>query len=199
MGAVWRRHARTALLVGIGSLFVSGCQELNPAFDEESAGEEGSESDSSSSDGDDGGSGTSDDGGTLPGCEGAPELPDVVGPYEEMTVGNAKLEGSGQSWVQVAPGATVDLSFNYHAASCSCPTCAIQGVVGLIEQPWRECFYLGTPGCDGVTDTAVLTFTAPTEAGDYMLSFDRGLEVSCKPETAALSLNQAFAGICVPQ
>jgi hypothetical protein len=198
MGAVWGRHARTALLGGIGSLLASGCQRLNPAFDEDFTGVGESESDGGGSDGDDSGGGTSDDGGTLPGCDNVPELPDVVGPYQEITIGNAKLEGSSQSWIEVAPGATVELSFNYQVASCGCPTCTIQGVVGLTEHDWRDCFYHGAPGCEGVADVAVLTFTAPTEPGDYTLSFDRTQEASCQPGSAVLRPDQAFAGICVP-
>jgi len=177
-------------------LLTSGCQELNPAFDPDSESAGGTDGDSSGSTGDE--SGSSDEGATLPGCGDAPEFPNVVGPYQEITIGNAKLEGSSQSWIEVAPGATVELSFNYQATSCSCPTCTIQGVVGLTEQGWRDCFYDGTPGCEGRADLALLTFTAPTEPGDYMLSFDRTMESSCRPETAVLAPDQAFAGICVP-
>lgn len=198
MAVVWRRHARTGLMAGIGFLLVSACQELNPAFDDDSTGAGGSESDGSSSDGDDGSGGTADDGGTLPGCNDAPEFPPVVGPDQEITVSNARLEGSSQSWIEVGPGATVELSFDYHAASCSCPTCSIQGAVGLLEHEWRQCFYVGTPGCEGVTDTAVLALTAPTEPGHYTLSFDRAMETSCTPGSAVLKPEQAFAGICVP-
>jgi hypothetical protein len=120
-----------------------------------------------------------------------------VGPYEELTLANAQLDQSGEPWLVVEPGQMVELRFDYETSICSCPNCIVQGLVGFVEHAWRDCFYNGLPGCEGVQNQAVLTFQAPQEPGEYTLSFDRTLQYSCEPDLAVLLPEQAFAGICV--
>jgi len=130
-------------------------------------------------------------------CSDPPDFPDPGGPYEELTVANAELDNTGEPWLAVEPGQMVELRFDYETNICSCPDCIVQGVVGFVEDSWRDCFYEGIPGCGGVQSQAVITFAAPLEPGEYTLSFDRTLEFSCQPDLAGLPPERAFAGVCV--
>lgn len=166
---------------------------------------EGSSGDASGSDGVDASSGTgggeesSSGGSVVPTCNGdpLPVLPDHDGPFMEISVANVAFPDSGTNLVEVSPGATVTLEFDFELASCECMGCIAQGMMGIVDGGWRDCFFQGVPACNTAMGAAQMEIDAPSTPGFYEIAYWRTWEYNCEDDAGDPASAQAVAGICV--
>ena len=134
-----------------------------------------------------------------PTCNGIPlpSLPSALGPISEVTVQNVRFSEEGTNVARVAPSASVELLFDYDVASCDCEGCITQGMMGLVDAPWRDCFYEGQPACNTASGEAQMQVQAPAQPGLYLMSFWRTWEYDCELDSGAPDPDDAIAAICV--
>jgi hypothetical protein len=133
-----------------------------------------------------------------PTCNGIPlpSLPNALGPLSEISVQNVRF-ADGANITRVAPSAYFDLQFDYDVASCDCEGCVTQGMMGLVDAPWRDCFYEGLPACNTASGMAQMQVQAPAQPGLYLLSFWRTWEYDCNLGSGAPNPDNAVAAVCV--
>jgi hypothetical protein len=134
-----------------------------------------------------------------PTCNGVPlpSLPNALGPVSEVSVQNVRFPSEGTNIARVAPAAYVDLEFDYDIASCGCEDCITQGLMGIVDAPWRDCFYGGVPACNTDSGTAQMQVQAPDQPGLYLISFWRTWEYDCNLGAGGPNPDDAVAAICV--
>jgi hypothetical protein len=132
-------------------------------------------------------------------CNGVPMPmpPTALGPIDEITVSGVAFSGSGSNLVHVQAGDTVVLELHYEVASCQCERCMTQGVLGLVNDDWRACFYNAVPACAGAAGEAMIAVEAPRAPGFYPLSVWRTWEFACNADAGAPDPDRAIAGLCV--
>lgn len=126
------------------------------------------------------------------------QLPGSVGPFGEITISNAKINGGGNLAI-VAPGADVALQYTWKVNFCECPNCYTQAMVGIWGHPPTQCFWnLGSDyNCKPSQNTAMQVFKAPMQPGTYFFRFTRDYEVNKCVTDKQLGPETAFAAICV--
>jgi hypothetical protein len=97
----------------------------------------------------------------------------------DVTITNFAINGAGNV-AAVAPGASVNLGFNYSIKWCDCSSCRAQIQIGFLHANAIYCAYDNTPGCSEDSGTDTHEITAPSTAGTYYIHFDRSLDTSCK-------------------
>lgn len=134
-----------------------------------------------------------------PTCNGIPlpDLPTELGPMSEVAVHDVRFADNGTNVTSVAPSGSVELQFDYDVASCDCEGCVTQGMMGLVDAPWRDCFYDGLPACNTASGTAQMQVQAPSQPGLYLLSFWRTWEYDCELDAGGPNPDDAIAAICV--
>lgn len=132
-------------------------------------------------------------------CNGAaiPMLPDADGPFMEISVDQVAFLDSGTNVTFVGPGESTTLGFDFQLASCECQGCIAQGMMGIIDGPWRACFYDGLPACNTAMGSAQMNVTAPSTPGFYEIAYWRTWEYGCEDDAGDPAPEQAVAGICV--
>lgn len=133
-----------------------------------------------------------------PTCNGVPlpSLPGTLGPISEVSVQNVRF-ADGSNVTRVAPSTTVELLFDYDVASCECEGCVTQGMMGLVDAPWRACFYEGLPACNTASGEAQMQVQVPSQPGLYLMSFWRTWEYDCELDSGGPDPDDAVAAICV--
>jgi hypothetical protein len=134
-----------------------------------------------------------------PTCNGVPipDLPSTLGPVGEVSLSNVRFPDSGKNITRAAPRGIVVLEFDYEVASCDCVGCVTQGMLGVVDGTWRDCFYDGVPGCGIDSGAASLQVQVPELPGFYLLSFWRTWEYGCEFDSGAPNPDDAIAGVCV--
>jgi hypothetical protein len=70
-------------------------------------------------------------------------------------------------------------------------------MMGLVDAPWRACFYEGLPACNTASGMAQMQVQAPAQPGLYLLSFWRTWEYDCNLGSGAPNPDNAVAAVCV--
>lgn len=131
-------------------------------------------------------------------CNGEviPKLSASGGPISEVSIDNARFAETDTNIVFADPGGYVELSFDYQIASCECTGCITQGMMGVVDGQWRDCFFDATPGCNQQFGSASMSVQAPSEPGFYPISFWRTWQFDCEYDVGGPGPD-AIAGICV--
>jgi len=95
-----------------------------------------------------------------------------------VTITNVKLNG-GAIIAPVAPGSTINVTFDYHIVDTGCPGCVDQIQVGFSHLAPQGCVFNGIPGAAGVSGSATIAITAPADPGVYYLGNDRSQAFNC--------------------
>lgn len=128
-----------------------------------------------------------------------PTIPGTVGPYTEITLSNARING-GTNFGTVSAGASFEVKFDWSLFFTECDGCAAQGIVGIGGILGSKCFYnMGDNGNNMQwQDTATMQFTAPAQPGTYVLRFSRHWRNYCPDNVDVGAKESTFAAICVP-
>src|SRR5262249_28652842 len=89
---------------------------------------------------------------------------------------------NGQSISQpVAPGSTVQISFDWSVPALACPTCLLQGYIGF-QGTAATCF-VDDPN-RGSSGSFSASLTAPDKAGTFLVMVNETADTQCDPVTS---------------
>jgi len=95
-----------------------------------------------------------------------------------VTISNVRING-GAITAPVAPGSSIEVSLDYHIVDTGCPGCIDEIQIGFSHLQAEGCVYTGIPGSGGVSGSAHITLTAPSEPGTYYIGSDRAQDYAC--------------------
>jgi len=100
---------------------------------------------------------------------------------------------NGQSISQpVAPGSTVQISFDWSVPALACPNCLIQGYIGF-QGTAATCF-VEDPD-QGSSGSFSASLTAPDKAGTFLVMVNDTADTQCDPVTSGGGGLPSIAGI----
>jgi hypothetical protein len=140
--------------------------------------------------------------GTPPACP-APSIPTTVtqgGLDRLFTYKNVNLNGTGSNVINVSPGQSVNVQFDFTSQAQSgtiCPSCVTQGYWGIYQH-----FNFCTVSFTGYNASTHVnqTVTAPTQPGIYYITDTRSWQFSCLPNNFQQGCNPGtnpFAALIV--
>ena len=100
---------------------------------------------------------------------------------------------NGQSISQpVAPGSTVQISFNWSVPALACPSCLLQGYIGF-QGTAATCFedLTGQGGSGSFSGS----LTAPDKAGTFLVMVNETDDFQCDPVTSGGGGLSSIAGV----